>query len=195
MGAMKKLAFLPLLLAVCAPMSNFAADYSDHPRPVVKMSTPRGAIFIELYTDAAPKHAERILALAEQGFYNGILFHRIVPEFVAQAGDPKTKSLKPGQWRLEGDRTAISGYGSGGSDLPDLPLEVSPTQKNTRGALAAARTNDPNSANSQFYIVLKDAPFLDMKYTVFGRVLGEGMSVADKLQIGDAIEKLEVVKK
>ncbi|HNL02980.1 MAG TPA: peptidylprolyl isomerase, partial [Leptospiraceae bacterium] len=77
---------------------------------------------------------------------------------------------------------------------PDLPLEVSPLQKNTRGSLAMARTQNPNSANSQFYIVLKDAPHLNMQYTVFGRVLENGMDVVDKIKMGDAIIKMEEIK-
>lgn len=150
--------------------------------PKIKITLPGGDIECELYNDIAPKHAERITTLAGQGFYDGILFHRIVPDFVAQAGDPKTKN-----------GLDQPGVGAGGSKLPDLPLEVSAVQKNTRGALAMARTQNPNSANSQFYIVLKDAPHLNMQYTVFGRVLGDGMSIVDKLKVGDAIIKMEVV--
>lgn len=151
--------------------------------PKIKITLASGQIECELYNDIAPKHAERILQLASQNFYDGILFHRIVPNFVAQAGDPKTKN-----------GLDQPGVGSGGSKLPDLPLEVSETQKNTRGALAMARTQNPNSANSQFYIVLKDAPHLNMQYTVFGRVLGDGMNLVDGLQVGDAIVKLEEIK-
>ncbi len=148
--------------------------------PKIRMTFAGGSIDCELYDDVAPKHAERILKLVSEGFYDGILFHRVVPDFVAQAGDPKTKN------GLEGP-----GVGSGGSKLPDLPLEVSAVQKNTRGALAAARTQNPNSANSQFYIVLKDSPHLNMQYTVFGRVLGDGMTIVDKIKVGDAIVKME----
>lgn len=150
--------------------------------PKIRMTFAAGSIECELYDDVAPKHAERILKLAGEGFYDGILFHRVVPDFVAQAGDPKTKN------GLDGP-----GIGSGGSKLPDLPLEVSAVQKNTRGALAAARTQNPNSANSQFYIVLKDSPHLNMQYTVFGRVLGNGMEVVDKIKVGDAIVKMEKI--
>lgn len=151
--------------------------------PKIRITLPAGTIECELYNDVAPRHAERILTLAGKGFYDGILFHRIVPDFVAQAGDPKTKN-----------GLNQPGVGAGGSDLPDLPLEVSPLQKNTRGSLAMARTQNPNSANSQFYIVLKDAPHLNMQYSVFGRVLENGMDVVDKIKMGDAIIKMEEIK-
>ena len=133
------------------------------------------------FPDAAPKHVERILQLAEEGFYNGQKFHRIVPNFVAQIGDPKSK-------------TDHESAGAGGSKYGHLPLEVNRAYKNQKGSLAMARTNDPNSANSQFYIVLKDAPHLDMQYTVFGKVLDNGMDHVDKLKVGDAMDVF-IVKK
>ncbi len=141
------------------------------------------AVFIELYSEIAPKQVERMKQLARDKFYVGILFHRIVPDFVARVGDPLTK---------KGLNTP--GVGSAGSQYSNLPLEVSPKQRNTRGALAMARKRDPNSANSQFYFVLKDAPHLDGRDTVFGRVLGDGMSVIDKIQAGDAIQAFDVIK-
>lgn len=159
------------------------APGSESQRPNIRIVTTKGTVLIELYPDIAPKHVERMKQLAKDGFYAGILFHRIVPDFVAQVGDPLTK---------QGLDTP--GVGGAGSRYPNLPLEVSPTQRNTRGALAMARKPDPNSANSQFYFVLKDAPHLDGQYTVFGRVLGDGMSVIDKIQAGDAIQSFEVVK-
>ena len=179
-----------LSIAACAAAvgcahSGMAADpdYSKHPLPVIRIETTKGPVFIELYPDIAPKHVERMKQLAKDKFYVGILFHRIVPDFVAQVGDPLTK---------KGLNTP--GVGSAGSKYPNLPLEVSPKQRNTRGALAMARKPDPNSANSQFYFVLKDAPHLDGQYTVFGRVLGDGMLVIDKIQAGDAIQAFDVVK-
>ncbi|HEX8372323.1 MAG TPA: peptidylprolyl isomerase [Chthoniobacterales bacterium] len=159
------------------------AQYLDRKDPIVRVEVPAGDVYLELFPDAAPKHVERILLLAGEGFYDGIRFHRIVPDFVAQVGDPKTKN-----------GVDVPGAGSGGSTYPNLPLEVSKAYKNSRGSLAAARTNDPNSANSQFYIVLKDAPHLDMQYTVFGRVLGDGMKVVDQIKRGDAM-KMVIVKK
>lgn len=159
------------------------AQYLDRKDPIVRIEVPAGDVYLELFPDAAPKHVERILLLAGEGFYDGILFHRIVPNFVAQVGDPKTKK-----------GLNVPGAGSGGSTYPNLPLEVNRAYKNQRGSLAAARTNDPNSANSQFYIVLKDAPHLDMQYTVFGRVIGDGMTVVDQIKLGDAL-KMVIVKK
>ena len=150
---------------------------------MIEMTTPHGTVQIELFADVAPRHVERILTLTREGFYDGILFHRVVPDFVAQAGDPKTKN-----------GLNQPGVGSGGSKYPNVPLEVKQGVRNVRGSLAAARTSDPNSFNSQFYIVLKDAPHLDMQYTVFGKVTGDGMSVVDKIQVGDPILKMTVVE-
>lgn len=152
-------------------------------RPTIRIVTTQGEVSVELYPDIAPKHVERMKTLAKDGFYNGILFHRVVPGFVAQVGDPLTKN-----------GIDSPGVGSGGSQYPNLPLEVSPTQKNTRGALAMARKPDPNSANSQFYFVLEDAPHLNGQYTVFGRVLGDGMTTIDKIKPGDSIQTFEISK-
>ncbi len=159
------------------------AKYADRQDPIIRCDVPAGSFYCALFPDAAPKHVERILTLADEGFYNGIRFHRIVPDFVAQIGDPKTKNGMSGP-----------GIGSGGSNYGNLPLEVNRAYKNERGTLAMARTNDPHSANSQFYVVLKAAPHLDMQYTVFGKVLDDGMEVVDKLKVGDAMSMF-IVKK
>ena len=159
------------------------AKYADRQDPIIRIDTDAGTLYLGLFPDAAPKHVERILMLAEEGFYNGIRFHRIVPGFVAQIGDPKSKN-----------GVNAPGVGSGGSKYGNLPLEVNRAYKNERGSLAMARTNDPHSANSQFYIVLQNAPHLDMQYTVFGKVLDDGMSVVDKIKMGDAIT-MHIVKK
>ncbi len=159
------------------------AKYAERQDPIVRLDLPAGPVYCVLYPDAAPKHVERILLLAGEGFYNGQRFHRIVPNFVAQIGDPKSKEGVNGP-----------GVGSGGSKYGYLPLEVNKAYKNSRGTLAMARTNEPNSANSQFYIVLKDAPHLDMQYTVFGKVLDNGMDLVDQLKVGDPMNVF-VVKK
>ena len=122
-----------------------------------------GPVKIELRADLAPNHVERIKTLAGQGFYDGVVFHRVIPGFMAQTGDP-------------------TGTGSGGSDLPDLKAEFS-NEKHTRGTVSAARTANPNSANSQFYICFDDAPWLDRQYTVWGQVV-EGMDNVDKIKKG-----------
>ncbi len=122
-----------------------------------------GPVKIELRADLAPSHVERIKTLAGQGFYDGVVFHRVIPGFMAQTGDP-------------------TGTGSGGSDLPDLKAEFS-NEKHTRGTVSAARTANPNSANSQFYICFDDAPWLDRQYSVWGQVV-EGMDNVDKIKKG-----------
>ena len=157
------------------------SKYADRQDPIIRLDLPAGPVYCSLFPDAAPKHVERILTLVGEGFYDGQKFHRIVPNFVAQIGDPKSK-------------TDHANAGSGGSKYGHLPLEVNRAYKNERGTLAMARTNDPNSANSQFYIVLKAAPHLDMQYTVFGKVLDNGMDHVDKLKVGDPMSVF-IVKK
>ncbi|MEP0825241.1 MAG: peptidylprolyl isomerase [Nitrososphaera sp.] len=137
-------------------------------KEVAVINTTQGIIEIEFFPNAAPNHVENFIKLAKDGFYNGTLFHRIVPGFVVQGGDPNTK----------GDDSDRSTWGQGGPDYTvnaefnDIPHE--------RGIVSMARTTDPNSAGSQFFIVLSDANFLDGQYTVFGRVIS-GMDVVDKI--------------
>ncbi len=123
-----------------------------------------GRIVIELLPKVAPRHVERIKTLARQKFYDGIVFHRVIDGFMAQTGDP-------------------TGTGMGGSKLPDLKAEFS-DEPHIRGAVSMARASDPNSGNSQFFIVTKDSRFLDGQYTVWGRVTS-GMEFVDKLKKGD----------
>ena len=122
-----------------------------------------GPVKIKLRSDLAPNHVERIKTLAGQGFYDGVVFHRVIPGFMAQSGDP-------------------TGTGSGGSALPNLKAEFS-NEKHVKGPVSAARTANPDSANSQFYICLDDAPWLDRQYTVWGQVV-EGMDNVDKIKKG-----------
>jgi len=132
-----------------------------------KIQTKFGDIAIEFFPDAAPKTVENFKKLANSGFYDGLVFHRIVPGFVIQGGDPNTKSIaNKGRW------------GTGG---PGWTVKAEFNKnKHSRGALSMARSQDPNSAGSQFFIVLKDANFLDGQYTVFGRVTS-GMDAVDKI--------------
>ena len=123
-----------------------------------------GPVTITLRPDLAPKHVARIKELAREGFYDGVVFHRVIPGFMAQGGDP-------------------TGTGSGGSKMPDLPAEFS-KEPHVRGVCSMARTNNPNSANSQFFICLDDAKFLDSQYTVWG-VVSEGMDHVDALPKGE----------
>lgn len=122
-----------------------------------------GRVVIELLPQLAPKHVERIKTLARKGFYDGIVFHRVIDGFMAQTGDP-------------------TGTGMGGSNLPDLKAEFS-DEPHIRGAVSMARASNPNSANSQFFIVLADSRFLDNQYTVWGRVV-QGMEFVDKIKKG-----------
>jgi cyclophilin family peptidyl-prolyl cis-trans isomerase len=122
-----------------------------------------GPVVIALKPDVAPNHVARIKELARKGFYDGVVFHRVIPGFMAQTGDP-------------------TGTGSGGSDLPDLKAEFSATP-HKRGTVSMARTSNPNSANSQFFICFDDASWLDRQYSVWGQVV-EGMEHVDAIKKG-----------
>jgi len=135
-----------------------------------------GDVKIELFEDVAPNHVKRIKELAEKGMYDNVVFHRVIDGFMAQTGDVKFGKSDSNDFDL---RRA----GMGGSDLPDLKQEFS-SLPHDRGTLSMARSSDPNSANSQFFICFKAAPFLDRQYTVFGKVI-EGMENVDKIKRGD----------
>ncbi|TLY10927.1 MAG: peptidylprolyl isomerase [Thaumarchaeota archaeon] len=132
------------------------------------INTTQGSIGIEFFPKAAPKHVENFIKLANESFYDGTIFHRIAPGFVIQGGDPNTK----------GNSSDRNSWGQGGpgytinAEFNDIPHQ--------RGIVSMARSSDPNSAGSQFFIVLKDSNFLDKQYTVFGRVIS-GMDVVDKI--------------
>ena len=135
-----------------------------------------GDVKIELFEDVAPNHVKRIKELADSGKYDNVVFHRVIDGFMAQTGDVKFGNSESKDFDL---RRA----GMGGSDLPDLNQEFN-SLPHDRGTLSMARSSDPNSANSQFFICFKPAPFLDRQYTVFGRVL-EGMEFVDNIKRGD----------
>ncbi len=128
------------------------------------MELKDGTVIIKLRPDLAPLAAERLVILADHGFYDNTPFHRVIEGFMAQGGDP-------------------SGTGTKGSDLPDLPAEFSKKEKFRRGTIGMARTMDPNSANSQFFIMLEDAPHLNGQYTIVGEVV-EGMEYVDQIKKG-----------
>ena len=134
------------------------------PENTLILTLDTGAVTIELRPDLAPGHVERIKELAREGFYDGVVFHRVIPGFMAQGGDP-------------------SGTGSGGSKKPDLKAEFS-REPHVRGVCSMARTNNPNSANSRFFICFDDATFLDGQYTVWG-VVTDGMDAVDALPKGE----------
>ena len=135
-----------------------------------------GDVKIELFEDVAPNHVKRIKELAISGKYDNVVFHRVIDGFMAQTGDVKFGNSESKDFDL---RRA----GMGGSDLPDLEQEFN-SLPHDRGTLSMARSSDPNSANSQFFICFQPAPFLDRQYTVFGKVL-EGMEFVDKIKRGD----------
>ena len=136
-----------------------------------------GDVKIELFEDVAPNHVNRIKELAKNGKYNGVVFHRVIDGFMAQTGDVKFGNSSNDQYDL---RRA----GTGGSDFPDLKEEFNDLP-HERGTLSMARSQDPNSANSQFFICFKESSFLDRQYTVFGKVV-EGMEFVDKIKKGDS---------
>jgi peptidylprolyl isomerase len=147
-------------ISIVAPSASMAQ--SGTPHWILELED--GTIDIELLPELAPQHVERVVTLTGEGFYDGIVFHRVIPGFMAQSGDP-------------------TGTGMGGSNLPDLPAEFTDTMAFARGVVAAARTAEPNSANSQFFITYADAPWLNGQYTIFGRVV-TGMEIADAIEPG-----------
>jgi peptidylprolyl isomerase len=138
------------------------ADLED----TIYMELPSGRVTIELRPDLAPGHVQRIKELAREGFYDGVPFHRVIEGFMAQGGDP-------------------TGTGTGGSPLPDVPAEFVPASRARflRGTCGMARAQNPNSANSQFFIMFAPAPFLDGQYTIWGRVVS-GMEAVDRIKRG-----------
>lgn len=141
-----------------------AGPAGNNPENTLVMELKTGKVTIQLRPDLAPQHVERVKTLTRQGFYNGLKFHRVIPGFMAQTGDPR-------------------GDGTGGSSLPDLPKEFTPTAFE-RGTVGAARGNNENSANSQFFICYKHSPFLNGKYTVWGQVVS-GMQHVDQVAKGE----------
>ncbi len=135
------------------------------------IETGKGTIKAELYADKAPVTAKNFIDLANAGFYNGLTFHRVETGFVVQGGDPK-------------------GDGTGGSGKT-IPLEINKELKHVKGALAMARSQNPDSASSQFYITLAETPFLDGNYAVFGKVV-LGMDVVEKIKVGDKMNKVSI---
>ena len=138
------------------------------PENTLVMDMTHGKVVIELRPDLAPKHVERIKTLVREGFYDGIVFHRVIEGFMAQTGCPH-------------------GTGTGGSKYPNLPAEFN-AEKHVRGVCSMARAQNPNSANSQFFICFDDASFLDRQYTVWGKVI-EGMENVDKIKRGEPVRE------
>ncbi|MCV0377997.1 peptidylprolyl isomerase [Nitratireductor sp.] len=143
------------------------ADIKD-PENAIVMETTKGKVVIQLFPDVAPEHVKRIKELARENFYDGIVFHRVIDGFMAQTGDP-------------------TGTGMGGSDKPDLKAEFSNTA-HERGTCSMARSQNPNSANSQFFICFDKAPWLDRQYSAWGQVI-EGMDSIDKIKRGEPVSE------
>ena len=136
-----------------------------------------GDVKIQMFPEVAPNHVKRITDLANDGKYDNVVFHRVIEGFMAQTGDVKFGNSSSKDFDL-------NRAGMGGSDLPDLKQEFN-NLPHDRGTLSMARSQDPNSANSQFFICFEPAPFLDRQYTVFGKVI-EGMEFVDKIKRGDS---------
>ena len=143
---------------------------------IMIMKLKDGEVELELYSDVAPNHVNRFKNLAKKGLYDGVVFHRVIEGFMAQSGDVKFGNSNSKDFNL-------SLAGTGGSDMPDLKSEFSDIPHD-RGVLSAARSSDPNSANSQFFICFQPAPHLDRQYTVFGKVI-KGMEFIDKIKKGE----------
>jgi len=143
---------------------------------IMILKLKNGDVEIELYSDIAPKHVERFKTLAASGKYDGVVFHRVIDGFMAQTGDVKFGNSK-------GSDFDLARAGTGGSELPNLKAEFSDTA-HTRGILSAARSGDPDSANSQFFICFKASPHLDRQYSAFGKVI-KGMEFVDMIQKGE----------
>ncbi|MER8387438.1 peptidylprolyl isomerase [Mesorhizobium sp. M1428] len=174
---LKKLAFLLAVLAglVTASVSAFAAD----PENTMIVTLKDGDVTIALRPDLAPKHVAQIKKLVCQGAYDNVAFHRVIDGFMAQTGDVKFGNMKSG--------FNADAVGTGGSDLPDLPAEFSSTEHYQRGVVGMARSDDPNSANSQFFIMFAPAPPLDGQYTIVGNVVS-GMELVDHIKKGEAAQ-------
>jgi peptidylprolyl isomerase len=157
-----------LALSPVAPAAAQAPPAGADPQNTLVIDTTQGRVVVKLRTDIAPQHAERLKQLARDKFYDNVPFHRVIAGFMAQTGD--------GQ----------NGNGTGGSKYGNLKAEFSPVPFK-RGVVGMARTNDPNSANSQFFIMFDDGSFLNNKYTVVGEVLS-GMEAVDKLKKGEPVQ-------
>ena len=166
---MKKLIYLFILF-----FSLVSTELIANNKMILKLTY--GVVEIELFPDKAPNHVKRFIELSDSGKYDGVVFHRVIDGFMAQTGDVKYGNSKNNDFN-------ISLAGTGGSDLPNLKAEFSDIA-HTRGIISAARSADPNSANSQFFICFDSAPHLDRQYSAFGKVI-KGMDLIDKIKKGD----------
>ena len=168
-----KAALFSMLILIAGIQVSHADEKGKETKlPMVTIETDKGKIIFEMYPDVAPKTVARITELIKKGFFDGLKFHRVVPGFVIQGGDPK-------------------GDGTGGSGTR-IPAEFN-KMKHVTGTVAMARAQDPNSADSQFYICLADQPGLDNQYTIFGQVKDKAsLEVIQKIKVGDVMKKVTV---
>ena len=185
MNKLIKIIFLSLFFTIMTVGSKLMAEDKIH------MTLKDGLVVIETRSDVAPKHVEQIKKLINDGHYDGVVFHRVIDGFMAQTGDVEFGNSS-------NDKFNISRAGTGGSSLPNIQAEFSDVN-HTRGTLSMARAQDPNSANSQFFICFNDCSFLDGQYSVWGQVV-EGMEFVDNIKRGepptdpDKIIKMEIIK-
>ncbi len=168
---MKK--YFALLVFLLPFIMSEAKTKELNPENTLIIELKDGKVVIEMFEDDAPKHVERIKKLAKEGKYDGVVFHRVIEGFMAQTGDVEHGNSKDFNKRR---------VGTGGSDLPDLKEEFN-DRKHVKGTCSMARSSDPDSANSQFFICFEDSSFLDNQYTVWGQVI-EGMEFVDNIKLG-----------
>lgn len=172
-------------------MALYTPKYQPNGNEVAVIKTSKGDIRVELAGDDAPIHVGNFVELAQKGFYDDLKFHRYVPGFVIQGGCPNTRDLDSEQVKAaEGNPFARLGIGGPGYTIHE-EYTTNPNNKHLDGTLAMARSQDPNSAGSQFYLCLGAQPFLDSGYTVFGQTV-EGLDVVGQLRVGDVIETIEI---
>ena len=176
---MKLIAFL-LAVAVSAGVAVSAQQKSPGAGPIIVLETVKGTIEFETYPEEAPKTVARVLELVKKNFYNGLRFHRAKPDFVIQVGDPVSRDMSRRDW-----------WGRQGSGTAIGVAEITKKRRNVLGAVAMAHGGTPAAADSQFFILRRNAPDLDGKYTVFGKVL-KGMDVVAKIERGDILKRAYV---
>jgi cyclophilin family peptidyl-prolyl cis-trans isomerase len=174
---MRTLAISLAAIAAALTISVYGQEKSPGAGPIIVLETAKGTIEFETYPEEAPKTVARIVELVKKNFYTGLRFHRVEPGFVVQVGDPSSR-----------DMSRMGDWGRRGSGTPIGVAEITKKRRHVLGAVAMAHSGDPKLAESQFYILKRNAPELDGKYTVFGKVL-KGMDVVGKIQKGDVLKR------
>jgi len=172
--------FIGVLVMNCSPKEVLEKPSTDKKEVVAVITTNVGDIVLEFYPKIAPKHVESFLTHVENGYYDGTIFHRVIPDFMIQGGDPNSKSTDRGMHGMGGSAGKYFGIGDENNTESWMLPEEFNSKPHDRGILSMARSQDPNSAGSQFFICVADAHFLNSNYTVFGKVL-KGMDVVDQI--------------